>query len=428
MRKVVITGMGTVCPVGNCVEDAWRAIKNGQSGIEKITQFDFSDYAVQIAAEVKDFNLANWGIEKRIARKTARFSQFLLAASIEAVNNAGYTKESLAKEKAGVIVGNCIGGIDAVEAAYQKYFDPQRGPTFIPPLTTPLMIMNEAAANVSMFYALHGPSWTVATACASGTDALGLSLDAIRSGRADVLLSGGTEAVINGFSIASYSLLHALSSHYNDTPHKACRPFDKDRDGFVVGEGAAVFVLEAEEHALQRGAPILAELAGFGSSCDAYHIVAPLPDGSGAALAVKEALSDAKISLEQVDYYNAHGTATGVNDVAETNMLKAVFGSRASSLCISSTKSMTGHLIGAAGALEALFCVKAIQDNFIPPTINLEHPDVEGGCTLDYTPLTGHTHTVNVAASASLGFGGHNSCIVLKKYNGKRLFNNFARR
>lgn len=416
MRNVVITGMGTVCPVGKCVGEAWDAIKNGRSGVSKISLFDARDYAVQIAAEVKDFSLSDWGIDKRIARKTARFTQFLLAASVEAVANAGYTKDKLATEKAGVIVGNCIGGIDAIERAYQNYFDAQRGPTFIPPLTTPLMIMNEAAANVSMFYGLHGPSWTMATACASGTDALGLSLDTIRSGRADILLSGGTEAVINGFSIASYSLLHALSFHYNDEPHKACRPFDRDRDGFVVGEGAAVFVLEEEQHALRRGAPILAEVAGFGSSCDAYHIVAPRADGSGAALAVQDALSDAHLSIEDVDYYNAHGTATSVNDIAETNMLKAVFGTHAEHLHISSTKSMTGHLIGAAGALEALFCVKAIDEGFIPPTINLEHPDVEAGCTLDYTPLTGRAHPVDVALSASLGFGGHNSCIVLKKY------------
>ena len=251
---------------------------------------------------------------------------------------------------------------------------------------------------------------------ASGTDALGAALDLIRSGRLDVCISGGTEAAIDGFGVASFTALQALSSSYNDTPKKASRPFDKDRDGFVLGEGSAVFMLEELEHAKKRGAKIYAEVAGFGSSCDAYHITAPLKDGSGAALAVKEALKDAGMQPADIQYYNAHGTSTHANDSGETNMLKLAFGEHAYKLHISSTKSMTGHLVGAAGAIEALFCVKAINESFVPPTINLDNQDIEGGCDLDYTPNKGISLDIEAAASASLGFGGHNGCIIIKKY------------
>lgn len=415
-KRVVITGMGVVSPVGNTVEDAWQNVKNGKSGIGKITLFNPERLGVKIDGEVKNLNVEDYGINPRATRKMARFSKFCLAATAQAVNDSGYTKESLQNEKVGVLIGCCIGGIDATAEGFKKLDDPLSGPSRIPPLTTPLMISNEAAANVNIYYGLKGFSWTLGTACASGTDALGLAVDLIRSGRCDLCISGGTEAAITEFSIASFEALQALSHSYNDNPQKASRPFDKDRDGFVLAEGSAIFMLEELEHAKARGAKIYAELAGFGSSCDAYHITAPLPDGSGAALAVKEALEDAELVPQDIQYYNAHGTSTHANDSGESQMLKNVFGDYAYKLHISSTKSMTGHLVGAAGSIEALFCVKAINDNFVPPTINLENPDLEGGCDLNYTPNVGLNAQINAAASASLGFGGHNACVVIKKY------------
>lgn len=415
-KRVVITGMGVVSPVGNSVDEAWENVKNGKSGIGKITLFNTERLGVKIDGEVKNLNVEDYGINPRATRKMARFSKFCLAATAQAVNDSGYTKESLQNEKVGVMIGCCIGGIDATAEGFKKLDDPLSGPSRIPPLTTPLMISNEAAANVNIYYGLKGFSWTLGTACASGTDALGLAVDLIRSGRCDLCISGGTEAAITEFSIASFEALQALSHSFNDEPQKASRPFDKDRDGFVLAEGSAIFMLEELEHAKKRGAKIYAELAGFGSSCDAYHITAPLPDGSGAALAVKEALEDAGLKPEDIQYYNAHGTSTHANDSGESKMLKNVFGDYAYKLHISSTKSMTGHLVGAAGSIEALFCVKAINDEFVPPTINLENPDIEGGCDLDYTPNSGVKAQINAAASASLGFGGHNACVVIKKY------------
>ena len=416
-RRVVITGMGVVSPVGNTVEETWNSVKNGKCGITNITLFDASRLPVKVAAEVKDFDITKYGIDSKATRKMARFSKFCLAASAQAISDSGYTPEALKAEKMGVMVGNCLGGIEATEAGFNKFCDPSAGPDRLPPLTTPLMISNEAAANVNIYYGFQGLSWTINTACASGTDSLGLAADLIRSGRADVMLAGGTEAAITEFSIATFVKLQALASKFNDTPQKASRPFDRDRDGFVMAEGSAMFMLEEYEHAKARGAKIYAEVAGFGSSCDGYHITAPLADGSGAAKAVKLALEDAGMNGSEVQYYNAHGTSTHANDVGETAMLKLAFGEeQAKKLHISSTKSMTGHLVGAAGAIEALFCVKAINEGFIPPTINIENQDVEGGCDLDYTPNKGINCEVKVAASASLGFGGHNGCIIIKKF------------
>ncbi|MCR4821654.1 MAG: beta-ketoacyl-ACP synthase II [Treponema sp.] len=415
-RRVVITGMGLVSPVGNSVEEAWSNVKEGKSGISNITLFDPSRLPVKIAAEVKNFNVTDYGIDSRATRKMARFSKFCLAASAQAISDSGYSPENLKSEKMGVIVGCCLGGMDATGEGFEKLCDPSAGPDRLPPLTTPLMISNEAAANVSIYYGFQGPSWAINTACASGTDALGLAADMIRSGRCDLCLGGGTEAAITEFSVASFVKLQALASSFNDRPEKASRPFDKDREGFILAEGSAMFILEEYEHAKKRGAKIYAEVAGFGSSCDAYHITAPLKDGSGAALAVKAAFEDAGVEPSQIQYYNAHGTSTRANDVGESNMLKLAFGEdNARKLHISSTKSMTGHLVGAAGAIEAMFCVKAINEGFIPPTINMENQDIEGGCDLDYTPNKGINCQVDVAASASLGFGGHNACIILKK-------------
>ena len=416
-RRVVITGMGCVSPVGNSVEEAWDSVKNGRCGITNITLFDSSRLPVKVAAEVKDFDITKYGIDSKATRKMARFSKFCLAASAQAISDSGYTAESLKAEKMGVMVGCCLGGMEATEAGFNKFCDPSAGPDRLPPLTTPLMISNEAAANVNIYYGFQGLAWTINTACASGTDSLGLATDLIRSGRTDVMLAGGTEAAITEFSIATFVKLQALASKYNDNPQKASRPFDRDRDGFVMAEGSAMFMLEEYEHAKARGAKIYAEIAGFGSSCDGYHITAPLPDGSGAAKAVKLALEDAGIAANEIQYYNAHGTSTHANDSGETAMLKVALGEEnARKLHISSTKSMTGHLVGAAGAIEALFCVKAINEGFIPPTINIENQDIDGGCDLDYTPNKGISCDVKVAASASLGFGGHNGCIIIKKF------------
>lgn len=415
-RRVVVTGLGAVSPVGNNVKESWEAIKQGKSGADKITLFDASDYSVQIASEVKNFDIEQYGLEKRMLRKINRQTRFLLGASIEAVSDAGYTKESLQKENAGIVNGVGIGLNEAVEAGYKKYFDPTSGVNRLPPLTAPLALNNEAAANVSMYFNVQGPVWTLSTACSSGTDAIGLALDMIRLGRLDVALACGSDANITGFNVGCYQVLQALTSEFNDNPKCASRPFDKNRSGFVMGEGAAVLVLEELEHAKARGAKIYAEVAGFGATSDAYHITAPREDGSGGAKAMQVALKDANLNPEDIQYYNAHGTSTSANDSAESKMIKTVFGDYAYKLHISSTKSETGHMIGAAGTMEAIVCVKAIEDSFVPPTANLDEPDVEHGCDLDYTPKTGVKCDIQAAASCSLGFGGHNGCIILKKY------------
>ena len=414
-RRVVVTGLGAVSSVGNDVKTAWNAVKNGESGIDKITLFDASEHLVQIAGEVKNFSLENFGVDKKVARKMSRFGKFLLGASIEAVKDAGFDKESIAKENAGIVSGVGIGLAEHVDFAFEKYFDENSGVNRIPPMTAPLVLNNEAAAGVAMHFGIHGPAWTLSTACASGTDSLGLALDMIRLGRMDVCIAGGTDANITGFNIGCYQALSALTNKFNDNPKAASRPFDKDRSGFVMGEGAAVLILEEYEHAKARGAHIYAEVAGFGSSSDAYHITAPCPDAAGALVAMKKAFDDAGIKPEEVQYYNAHGTSTSANDTAETILLKSFFGEHAYKLKISSTKSETGHMVGAAGSMEAIFCIKAIEEGFVPPTINLDNPDLEHGCDLDYTPNVGVKMDVNVACSCSLGFGGHNGCIIFKK-------------
>ena len=414
-RRVVVTGLGAVSSVGNDVKTAWNAVKNGESGIDKITLFDASEHLVQIAGEVKNFSLENYGVDKKVARKMSRFGKFLLGASIEAVKDAGFDKESIAKENAGIVSGVGIGLAENVDSSFEKFYDPNAGVNRIPPMTAPLVLNNEAAAGVAMHFGIHGPAWTLSTACASGTDSLGLALDMIRLGRMDVCIAGGTDANITGFNIGCYQALSALTNKFNDNPKAASRPFDKDRSGFVMGEGAAVLILEEYEHAKARGAHIYAEVAGFGSSSDAYHITAPCPDAAGALVAMKKAFDDAGIKPEEVQYYNAHGTSTSANDTAETILLKSFFGEHAYKLKISSTKSETGHMVGAAGSIEAIFCIKAIEEGFVPPTINLDNPDLEHGCDLDYTPNVGVKMDVNVACSCSLGFGGHNGCIIFKK-------------
>lgn len=412
MRRVVVTGMGVVSPLGNSLDETWQGIKEGKSGIANITGFDCTDYKVQIAAEVKDFDASQF-VDKREARKMARFTQFAVAAAVQAVKDAGLTKETIDADRTGIMLGNGIGGFEIYESSFKKYFE--SGPARIPPMTVPLLIPNEAAGNISMLLGIHGPSWTLATACASGTDALGNALDMVRSGRVDMCLAGGTEATVTGFGISCFTILQTLASDYNSEPAKACCPFDKKRSGFIMGEGAAILILEEYEHAKKRGAKIYAEFAGYGSSSDAYHLTSPNPSGTGGALAMTKALQDAGVKPEDVQYYNAHGTSTPINDPAETAMIKKAFGDHAYKMKVSSTKSMTGHCLGAAGALEAVFCVKAIQDGFFPPTINLTEPDLEAHCDLDYVPNKGLSGDIRCAASGSLGFGGHNGVVVFKK-------------
>ena len=416
-KKVVITGIGMVTPCGNGKDAAWTAVKAGKSGIGRITKFDPSRCTSQIAGEVKDFDAyveANGLIDRKAARHMATFSRYAVAAAVEAWRDAGYTEENRPDmDRVGTLVGNGVGGIDVTGEAYRTLFD--RGPDRLSPLAVPELISNEAAGNVAIALGAKGPSQVVVTACASSTDALGFALDMIRAGRADVIVTGGCEASVLEFCVGGFMKMKALSTKYNDTPERACRPFNVDRDGFVIGEGAAMLILESEEHAKARNARIYCELAGYGATCDAYHITAPDPSAAGAVKAIRIALADAEVTdLSTIDYINAHGTSTPLNDVMETKAFKEVWGEeQARKIKISSTKSMTGHLLGGTGALEAAFCALAIQEGFVPPTINYENPDPE--CDLDYTPNVGVAKEIRAAVSTSLGFGGHNGVLVFKK-------------
>jgi 3-oxoacyl-[acyl-carrier-protein] synthase II len=411
MKKAVITGMGVISPLGNDVETFWAAIKAGRSGLGPITRFDASAFDSRIAAEVKDFDPSRF-MEKRDARKMALFTQFAVAAAVQAWKQAGLESSAPDLERVAVVLGNGIGGIEIFQESHKKLLE--SGPSRMLPMTVPMMIGNEAAGNVAIHFGIKGPAFTQVTACASGTDALGQAMDMIRAGRADIVVAGGTEGAISEFAVGGFCMLKALSTAYNDSPQKASRPFDAARDGFVIGEGAGVMILESEEHAKARGARILGELAGYGASCDAYHITAPEPSGDGGARAISLAVKDAGVSPEAVAYYNAHGTSTQMNDPIETQMVKKAFGEHSKTIKVSSTKSMTGHMIAAAGAVEAIVCALAIRDGFFPPTINLDMADE--ACDLDYVPNVGVSGRIDVAASASLGFGGHNACVVLRKY------------
>ena len=426
MRKVVITGIGMLCATGNGKDAAWSGIKSGKCGIGRITAFDPSRCTCQVAGEVKDFEqyaIEGGLLDKRAARHMARFSQFAVAAAVEAWKDAGYTAEQKPDmDRVGVMMGVGIGGLEVTGENYKILFD--KGPDRVSPLAFPELIPNEAAGNISIALGTKGPAQVVATACASSTDALGFALDMIRAGRADVMVAGGSEAVITEFTVGGFMKMRALSTQFNETPEKASRPFNADRDGFVMGEGAAVLILESEEHAKARGAKVYAELAGYGATSDAYHITAPDPSGVGAVKAIEIALKDAGVTdKSEVDYINAHGTSTHLNDQMETKAFKQVFGEEgAKKINISSTKSMHGHLLGGAGALEAAITALAIQEGFVPPTINYEKPDLEvdaakGEVPLDlnYTPNVGVKREIRVALSSSLGFGGHNGILVLRK-------------
>lgn len=409
-HRAVITGMGVVSPVGNQLDEFWDNLIAGKSGIGLLTRFDTSDLPTKVAAEVKNFEPTEW-INKKESRHMDRFAQFAMAAAKMALQDSGLDLEKVDKERAGTVMGCGIGGVITFEE--QKEVLMQKGSGRVTPFFVPMLISNMAAGHISIEFGLQGSSMTIVTACASGTNAIGEALRMIQRGEADVVFCGGTEAPITKLAFAGFCAAKTMSTE-KENPEQASRPFDKRRSGFVMGEGAGVLVLESLEHAEARGAHIYAELAGYGSTSDAYHITSPAPGGAGAVRAMRLALKDAGVSGEDVGYINAHGTSTGPNDAAETAAIKTLFGSYASKLAISSTKSMTGHLMGAAGAIEAIICALSIERGMIPPTTNYGEPDPD--CDLDYVPNIARQQEVKVAMSNSLGFGGHNATIVLRKH------------
>ncbi|TCL61291.1 beta-ketoacyl-ACP synthase II [Allofournierella massiliensis] len=408
-RRVVITGMGAVTPLGLTLEESWSAVKADTCGIGPITQYDTTNQKVKLAGEVRGFNPEQY-IDKREVRKTDRFVQFALASAAQAMEHSGLVMENENSQRCGVVFASGIGGFSTVQNECLK--GNEKGYDRVSPYFIPMAISNMAAGNIAIRFGFHGMCTCPVTACASGTNAVGDAFRQIRDGYADVILAGGSEATITSLAVGGFTSLHAL--HTGSDPKRASIPFDKERSGFVMGEGAAALVLEEYEHAKARGANILAEVVGYGCTCDAHHITAPLPDGSGAAGAMTQALADAGVNAASVDYINAHGTSTAMNDAGETAAVKLAFGEHAKELAISSTKSMTGHLLGASGAVEAAFTAMALHDGFIPATLGYQVPDE--ACDLDVVPNHGREASIRYAMSNSLGFGGHNASILLKKW------------
>lgn len=407
--RVVVTGMGCISPLGNDVKTTWEAILAGKSGVAPIRQFDTTGFKTTFAAEVKDFDpVASVG--RRLARRMDRFSQFALAATGQALASAGFQASDENRDRIGVIIGSGIGGIGTLVRESEKFL--ARGPRWVSPHFVPMMLPDSAPGYIAIVYGLRGPNMTVVTACASSANAIGEATAMIRRGAADAMVAGGAEAAIVPVALAGFGNMDAISTR-NDDPARASRPFDADRDGFVMGEGAASLVLESLTHAKARGAPILAEVVGYSANNDAFHISAPAEGGAGAAACMRNALKDAAMSPEEIGYINAHGTSTRLNDKSETQAIKTIFGDRAYETPISSTKSMTGHLLGAAGALETIFCVLALRDQILPPTINYETPDQE--CDLDYVPNKARRAAFRSAMTNSFGFGGHNASLIVSR-------------
>ena len=410
-RRVVVTGLGAITPIGNSVDSFWNSLKEKKVGIDRISYFDPSGYKAKLAAEVKGFNAKDY-MDPKAARRMELFSQYAVAAAKEAIEDSGLDMSKEDPFMVGVSIGSGIGSMQAFEKSYKVLLE--KGPNRVAPLLVPMMISNMAAGNVSIQFGLKGKNINVVTVCASGTHCIGEAFRSIQYGEADVMLAGGTEASICEIGVAGFAALTALST--SEDPMHASRPFDENRDGFVMGEGSGVVVLESLEHALARGAKIYAEVGGYGATCDAYHITSPAEDGSGAARAMINALKDAGMKPEDVDYVNAHGTSTHHNDLFETKAIKLALGDHAYKVKINSTKSMIGHLLGAAGGVEFITCVKSIEEGFVHATAGLE---TEGeGCDLDYTKGEGVAMDVNCAISNSLGFGGHNATVLVKKYQG----------
>jgi 3-oxoacyl-[acyl-carrier-protein] synthase II len=409
--RVVVTGMGAITPLGHDVASTWVGLRRGESGVGPITLFDASQLRTQIAAEVKDFDpVARFG--RREARRYDRFIQFALVATGQAIADSGLTFDNGVSERTGVVIGSGVGGIASILEAAEIYAT--RGPRRISPFLVPNMLTSSAAGQVAITFDIRGPNMAVVTACATGTSAIGEATEMIRRGWVDAMVAGGSEAGITGVALAAFNVMGAVSTD-NENPTRASRPFDATRNGFVMGEGSGILVLERLEHALARDAHIYGEIAGYGSTSDAFHMAAPAKDGRGAAQAMQMALDNAGISPAQVDYINAHGTSTPLNDKTETLAIKTIFGEYAYRLPISSTKSMMGHLLGAGGAVEAIVCLKALNEGLLPPTINYQHPDPE--CDLDYVPNVARSAPIRTAMSNSFGFGGHNASIILQKFD-----------
>ena len=410
-RRVVVTGMGAVTPIGIGVEEFWESLIAGKSGISKTERFDATDFTTQISGQVKDFDISKF-IDKKEAKRMDRVTQFAIVAAKMAITDSKLDLEKEDKKCIGTIIGTGIGGMDTIHEQYKNLFD--KGPSRVSPFCIPMMIANMPAGNISITFGLQGYSSCVVTACASGTNAIGDSFRIISRGEADVMISGGTEAAISPVAVAGFCSMKALSTR-NDEPEKASRPFDKDRNGFVMGEGAGILVLEELEHAKKRGAKIYAEIIGYGANSDAFHITAPAPEGILQADCMDRAIKDANIIPKEVDYINAHGTSTPLNDKNETLAVKYLFKDHAKKLALSSIKSMIGHLLGAAGAVEAIASIKTINEGVIPPTINYDTPDPE--LDLDYVPNVARKQETNIAMSNSFGFGGHNASIIFKKFS-----------
>lgn len=410
-KRVVVTGMGVISPLGNNLATFWQALKNSQSGIGRITSFDASKFDCRIAGEVKDFNPEEYGMSSKDTKRMAKFVQFAVACAKQVITNAGLDLDKLDTNRIGVVVGSGIGSLQTMEDEHNIYL--AKGPSRLSPFLIPMLIVNEASGQIGINFGLKGPNSCVTTACASGSHAIGDAFRIITYGDADVMVCGGTESCITTLGVGGFCALKGLSTR-NDEPQRASRPFDRERDGFVMAEGCGLVVLESLEHAHKRKANIIAEIVGYGMSCDAYHITAPDPEGEGAARAMTAALKDARLNPEDIDYINAHGTSTKLNDKIETQAIKRSFGAYAKKVMVSSTKSMTGHLLGAAGGVEFVACVLSIRDGIIPPTINYEFPDPD--CDLDYVPNLARKTNVDVCMSNSLGFGGHNASLIVKKF------------
>lgn len=408
-RRVVVTGLGAITPIGNDVNKFWNGIKEGKCGIDEITYFDTAEYKVKLAAEVKEYDPEKY-FDRKLSKRMDRFSQFAIIAAREAMKDSGITSENTNMERVGTIISTGIGGLPTIEKDNRALVE--KGPDRVSPMYIPMSIVNMAAGNVAIDLGIKGESMAIVTACASGTHSIGESYRIIKHGYQDAIFVGGTEASITPTGIAGFSNIKALTQVTDK--NRASIPFDKERSGFVMGEGAGIIVLEELEHAKKRNAKIYAEIVGYGATSDAYHITSPSPDGSGAARAIKIALNEADIKSEELTYINAHGTSTHLNDLGETLAVKLALGEASKKVMMSSTKGNTGHLLGAAGGIEAIVCIKAIDDNFVPPTINYKVQDEE--CDLDIVPNKGRNLKVNYAMSNSLGFGGHNSSILFKKY------------
>ena len=409
-RRVVVTGIGTITPIGSTKETFWDSLKNGKGGIDTITRFDTSEYPVHIAAEVNDFDPLDF-VNKREARHMDLFTRYAMGAGIQAVNDSAIDFDKCNRDRVGVIIGSGIGGMGVYEEQLRKLMN--RGPRRVSPFFIPMLISDIAAGQLSIRYNLRGPNYATISACATSGHSIGCAMKAIRYGDADVVLTGGTEAPIVPTGLSGFCALKALSTR-NDDPQKASRPFDAERDGFIMGEGAGMLLLEELEHALKRNAHIYGEVAGVGFTGDAHHITAPPEDGHGAVRSMKVALEDAELEIEQIDYINAHGTSTPLNDKSETSAIRQLFGDRADELMVSSSKSMHGHLLGAAGAVELIVTLLAIENELIPPTINYEVPDPD--CDLDYVPNMARKAKIDAALSNTFGFGGHNATIAVKRF------------